>query len=73
MLCKNVSEVINLFLKVCANYTHIALDLAWVRTSSISMVSKPFVLEGFVVKSAQKVNLSIIVIMCVTMINLWMI
>ena len=30
------------------------------------MVSKPFVLEVFVVKSAQAVTLSIIVLMCVT-------
>ena len=30
------------------------------------MVSKPFVLEVFVVKSAQAVTLSIIVLMCVS-------
>ena len=30
------------------------------------MVSKPFVFEVFVVKSAQSVTLSIIVLMCVT-------
>ena len=35
-------------------------------TRSISMVSKPFVFEVFVVKSAQAVTLSIIVLMCVT-------
>ena len=36
------------------------------RTRSISMVSKPFVFEVFVVKSVQAVTLSIIVLMCVT-------
>ena len=42
-------------------------------TRSISMVSKPFVFEVFVVKSAQKVTLSIIVLTCVTINGLWMI
>ena len=36
------------------------------KTRSISMVSKPFGFEVFVVKSAQAVTLSIIVLMCVT-------
>ena len=42
-------------------------------TRSIDMVSKPFVFDVFVVKSAQKVTLSIIVLMCVTINDLWMI
>ena len=42
-------------------------------TRSISMASKPFVFEVFVVKSVQKVTLSIIVLMCVTINYLWMI
>ena len=36
------------------------------QTRSISMVSNTFVFEVFVVKSAQVVTLSIIVLMCVT-------
>ena len=36
------------------------------KTRSISMVPKPFLFEVFVVKSAQAVTLSIIVLMCVT-------
>ena len=41
-------------------------QLSIVETRSISIVTKPFVFDVFVVKSAQAVTLSIIVLMCVT-------
>ena len=44
------------------NLTFLTLTI----TRSISMVSKPFVFEVFVVESAQAVTLSIIVLMCFT-------
>ena len=44
-----------------------------INTRSIFMVSKRFVFEVFVVKSAQKVTLSIIVLISVTINDLWMI